>query len=59
MAVQQKLYQKPQVSIWDGIVMGGGMGISIHGTYRIATEITLFAMPETGIDLFPDGGATY
>ena len=35
----------PQVSIWDGVVMGGGVGLSIHGKYRIATENTLFAMP--------------
>ena len=36
------------MSVWDGVVMGGGVGISIHGTFRVATETSLFAMPETG-----------
>lgn len=36
------------LSLWDGVVMGGGVGISIHGTFRVATETSLFAMPETG-----------
>ena len=52
-------YPKPYVALIDGICMGGGIGVSVHAPYRVATERAAFAMPETAIGFFPDIGATF
>ena len=52
-------YPKPYVALIDGICMGGGIGMSVHAPYRVATEHAAFAMPETAIGFFPDIGATF
>lgn len=54
-----KRYPKPYVALIDGIVMGGGVGISVHGSHRVAGDRYQFAMPEVGIGFFPDVGATW
>jgi enoyl-CoA hydratase len=54
-----RLYPKPYIALVDGIVMGGGVGVSLHGSHRIAGDKFSFAMPEVGIGFFPDVGATY
>src|SRR6201981_184037 len=52
-------HPKPYVALLDGIVMGGGVGISVHGSHRVAGDKFMFAMPEVSIGFFPDVGATF
>jgi len=52
-------FPKLYVALMDGVTMGGGVGVSIHGSHRVATERTLWAMPETGIGMVTDVGSTY
>lgn len=52
-------YKKPYIALMNGITMGGGVGISMHGSFPVVTDKFLFAMPETAIGFFPDIGASY
>jgi enoyl-CoA hydratase len=54
-----KRYGKPYVALIDGLVMGGGVGVSLHGSHHVVSERSIFAMPEVGIGFFPDVGATW
>lgn len=52
-------FSKPYIALMDGITMGGGVGVSVHGSFPVASESFIFAMPETTIGFFPDIGASY
>ena len=52
-------YPKPVVAMMDGVVMGGGVGLSAHAAHRVVTERSAVAMPEVGIGFFPDVGASF
>ena len=52
-------YPKPVIVVMDGVVMGGGVGLSAHAAHRIVTERSAIAMPEVGIGYFPDVGASF
>ncbi|MFC5386392.1 enoyl-CoA hydratase/isomerase family protein [Aquamicrobium segne] len=59
MNVQLARFPKPYIALIDGIVMGGGVGISVHGSHRVMTQNAVIAMPEVGIGFFPDAGGSY
>jgi enoyl-CoA hydratase len=54
-----KRYRKPYIALVDGVMMGGGVGVAVHGSHRVAGDRFRFAMPEVGIGFFPDVGATW